>query len=382
MKSSAVRNLLMVMIVAGLVGCQSGPRWAWWKRDTAPEDTSLVARTAAPALPSAQSAPQAVGTPGMEGAAPPSSANLAAAKAPAAMPASTLPAASAATITNAPIASYPAAAAGSGASVAMSPAASTAAPAAGMVANGTIPTIGATPPAGPYDPNAYQSLASTPTTTPAEITASSDGGGDRYAATERYSMPAAAVNVAPQTAANESAAAFSPEQYASVGDSYASQSAGDAASPSTPASVYQGAVTAGDAAAGVESMPPSVGDTAPATTDRYGLAASQSAPASTSTAAIAPESDASTPEATAASTAGANPTVQITSSAGQYRPGGTSSYVGNTTLGHIELASRPTVPQAATTTPPVAPAVDNGAQPAPLTPAAVPAPRSNRYGTY
>jgi hypothetical protein len=297
-----------------------------------------------------------------------------------------LPAASAATITNAPIASYPAAAAGGGASVAMSPAASMAAPAAGTVANGTIPIIGATPTAGPYDPNAYQSLASTPTTTPAEIPASTDGDGDRYAATERYSMPAAAMNVAPQTApqtaANESAAAFSPEQYASVGDSYASQSAGDGASSSTSASVYQGAVTAGGAAAGVESMSPSIGGTAPATTDRYGLAASQSAPASTSTAAIAPESDASTPEATSVSTAGANPPTQITSSPGQYRPGGTSSYVGNTTLGHIELASRPTVPQAAAKTPPAAPGVDIGAQPVPFTPAAVPAARSNRYGTY
>ena len=55
-------------------GCQSGPRFAWWKHDKAPDDTSAVARSATtPTLPSAQATPQAVAVAGLTPAAPPSS---------------------------------------------------------------------------------------------------------------------------------------------------------------------------------------------------------------------------------------------------------------------------------------------------------------------
>ena len=56
-----------------------GPRFAWWKHDEAPEDTSAVARSATTPLPSAQSTPQAVAIAGLTPATSPSSTNLAAA---------------------------------------------------------------------------------------------------------------------------------------------------------------------------------------------------------------------------------------------------------------------------------------------------------------
>ena len=37
MKRSAVHSLMLVSVVAGLIGCQSGPRWAWWNQEKAPE---------------------------------------------------------------------------------------------------------------------------------------------------------------------------------------------------------------------------------------------------------------------------------------------------------------------------------------------------------
>jgi len=40
-------TVLCVVTIIGLLGCQSGPRWAWWKDSgTPPTDTSLVARAA------------------------------------------------------------------------------------------------------------------------------------------------------------------------------------------------------------------------------------------------------------------------------------------------------------------------------------------------
>src|SRR5690348_3546565 len=76
---------ITIAALVALTGCQSGPGWAWWKHDSAP-DASAVARSAEPKLPSAQSTPQPVAIAGLTPTAPPSSANLAAAGAPGATP--------------------------------------------------------------------------------------------------------------------------------------------------------------------------------------------------------------------------------------------------------------------------------------------------------
>ena len=83
MKRTALRSLTLFAIVAAVTGCQAGPRFAWWKHDKTPEDSSAVARSAKPTLPSAQSKPEAVAIAGLTPATPPSSSNLAAAASPA-----------------------------------------------------------------------------------------------------------------------------------------------------------------------------------------------------------------------------------------------------------------------------------------------------------
>src|SRR5262249_7769495 len=119
MTLKAVRTLITIVILAALCGCQSGPRWAFWKHDGAP-DASAVARSAEPVLPSAQSTPQPVAIAGLTPAAPPSSANRAAAKSPAPSagetglpqipPSMSIPVTPSATAANTPPAAYPSAA--------------------------------------------------------------------------------------------------------------------------------------------------------------------------------------------------------------------------------------------------------------------------------
>ena len=59
--SSRINQIgLVVVAIFALVGCQSAPRWAFWKHDTSPENASLVAKSTAPALPSTQSVPQSL----------------------------------------------------------------------------------------------------------------------------------------------------------------------------------------------------------------------------------------------------------------------------------------------------------------------------------
>src|SRR5687768_12713982 len=80
MKRAAVHYIMFASIVAGLVGCQTGPRWTWWKPWEKPSTETAVAAnstTAAPTLPSASAKPQAVAASGLQPAASPSSTNLA-----------------------------------------------------------------------------------------------------------------------------------------------------------------------------------------------------------------------------------------------------------------------------------------------------------------
>src|SRR6476620_2731637 len=105
MRSKAVQLSVVVVVATALAGCQSGPRWAWWKHDAAP-DASATARTAEPVLPSSQAKPQAVAVSGVTPTAPPSSANLAAAGTPTTPPSVSIPVTSSNTLAAAPSASY------------------------------------------------------------------------------------------------------------------------------------------------------------------------------------------------------------------------------------------------------------------------------------
>lgn len=287
MSRSVVRPFVLAVVVAGLVGCQSGSRWAWWKRDAAPQDTSLLARSAAPPLPSSQAAPHAVAGAGMQMATPPSSANLAAAGAPGAVPA--IPSSSSATIAAAPTALYP--------NTGVAPAGYPTSPASGPA---VPPAATAMAQTGPYDPNGYRPSGAS--LAPSSV-AAQGGGADRYA--DAFSAPTA--------------------------DRYATAPADRYATP--PAAPTTGQVSPATLGAAASNNLPTVGQSATqpfAATTAVGTA------------------DAGV---NVANTAAA--TVQLNAPPGQYRPGGTSDYTTGT-VGHVEVATRPSAP--ITGTLPAAPA--------------------------
>jgi hypothetical protein len=291
MRRTVVQSTFVALIVTAL-GCQSGPRWAWWKKDTPMADSSAVARSAEPVLPSSQSTPTAVTATGIQPATPPSSANLAAAG-------TTAPTAGTSIYptTGAP----PIAAAGTLAT------AGSAIPIAGAMPR-TTPIATAPAPNGPYNPNAYQPAA----TTTATNTNPASAGGDRYgtvpvantaATTERYGVPAVA----------------SPNPVSTAG--------------------------APPVIAGVPAM-------APSSADRYGILP-VAGPATAAAPSAIPGYATSTPEAGTAYVP-ATATQVTTTPAGQYRPAGTSDYVGGPAGSHVEIATRPATPPAApvSTSPP------------------------------
>lgn len=304
MNRSFLRCLMFALTVIGLAGCQSGPRWAWWKRDQAPADSSAIAGAAVPpVLPSSQATPTAVAGTGIQPATPPSSANLAAAGS-----------------TAAP--STPLGAAGGSAAYPTTGTPALASPASLTTASATMaPTAVAgasVPPTGPYDPNAYRMAAAAGPASAAQ--AASD-------AADRYGTAAAA----PNDNRYGSAIATAPT---------------DASSYGTPTSI------------------PSTTPTA-ASADRYGIMpVTGGAPGAGTSSAAAPPAAAAgvaqspsrydmTPPA-ASEPPGQYPGTQVAASAGQYRPGGTSNYEGPGS--HIEVATRPTTPAApptgGTATPP------------------------------
>jgi hypothetical protein len=379
MRSSSVRNLIVFAAIIGMVGCQSGPRWAWWKRDAAPDDTSLVARSAAPALPSAQTTAEAVGTPGAEPAAPPSSFNLAAAQAPAAAPASNVPASSAATIANAPIANYPTTATVAEPYGTMPSTAMTAA--AAVIASPSSAAVAAPTSVGPYDPNSYQSLASSGADS---NTAESDAiDGNRYAANDRYSTAAVDSNVSAQSIpAPLNASGSLPQNYSQLAQQSPPADASTTQS-AAPSSVYQAAPPVAGALADIDAAGPNATAAALAATDRYEFAAPTIASPPTLAAAVPDPTNAgpvATDSATTIASAVNAGTVQVDFPPGQYRPGGTSSYIGNIMAGHIEVASRPTAPTHSSAAPVAAP--NEGAQPAASTSSAPTSQGGLRYGTY
>ena len=204
MTPNAVRSSLTVVTLLALAGCQSGPKWAFWKNDAVP-DASAVARSAEPKLPSSQSTPTPVAIAGLTPAASPSSTNLAAAgtpAAPGALPNS--PANALADKLTAPKAVAPAAVAAAAPPAGASVSSLTASPAA--------------PAAGPYDPKGYK-----PATTLASVgTGAAAGAGE----VDRYGMSSAT----PSPYQASAPAAISTSSPAPAGgDRY-----GAASAPATP----------------------------------------------------------------------------------------------------------------------------------------------------
>jgi hypothetical protein len=363
MNLKAVRKWTTIAALAALSGCQSGPRWAWWKHDSAP-DSSAVARSAAPALPSAQTTPQAVAVAGLTPGAPPSSANLAAANPPAVgatavPPSMSIPVTSSATVANAPQAAYPNAANALADKLTSSPNAMSKS-ATGALPTASLPTsppgsvtsqpltAASTPPSGPYDPKAYK---------PGSAVASSglDPAGDTSSDVDRYGMSSAARSPLSTPLTASQPAATAPENHYG-------------AMPSTTAPV---------APAPTAMMPSSPLAQSPAgMSDRYGNPTTSPAPTNmmpTTPLPVAPSAPTTTASMSASplSTPAAYPTpaVRSTASAAQYRPGGTSSYSAGATTPPVEIASRPS-PVSSTTKPAVTPGVTPGAGSEPWTPSA------------
>jgi hypothetical protein len=330
MRVKAVRALCITAVVAGLAGCQSSPRWAWWKPKEAAEDTSLLARSAAPALPSSQSTPQVVESGNLQPAAPPSSANLAAAGTQPTVPAISLPGPSPGTLANAPAAQYPptgspSATSSQGALNAISATPSAAAsPIVGITVPNSAPPVAATsvPAAGPYDPNGYR---------PGTAIATTSTDGESSAASEPNSTPVADRYALAPANASRPAASPSADRYA---------------------------------------MPPQTPVAAPVADDHYGRELSDRYSDS-------PATPATPVMATAAPAPNSAATVQLSAPAGQYRPGGTSSYVSGSANQQIEVASRPAPTASADVTPQgVAPASVPWSPPINASPESVPGTRT------
>jgi hypothetical protein len=321
-------------MAAGLAGCQSASRWAWWKNQD--DSASSVAQASAPALPSEGATPQAVDVPGLEPASSPSAANLAAAQSITGSPSVSLPTSSASTIANAPLANYPpagtAATAGSSTSASLSQSETTGASA-----------IASVPPSGPYDPYGYKgnSSYSAAATTAYEPPASNPLRNSETTA-DPYAMPVENTThaVDPQYAAATSPAA---ETTTPTIDKYA-----------LPPMAAQSSATTNPMSTPAAYPSPSSAEAAFANAPTPG--SSQTASAAATSASSATSAIDVTPVTTA--------TVQLPQ-AGKYRPGGTSDYAIAAESQPIEVAALPAAPQAA---PASARASDPWAPPAATTP--------------
>jgi hypothetical protein len=314
MTRQAISKLVIASIVTtGLSGCQTASRWAWWNRG---DGESTVAQSAAPTLPSAAATPQAVDVPGLEPASSPSAANLAAAQSPGSVPNRSLPAASDATIANAPFASYSttnAAPVSSAAVSGMSPASRSTTPAT---------AIASVPPSGPYDPNGYK--ASEPFAVAPSIPFDGAAGNPlrtAAATVDRYSMPTANSQTQPVDSPYAAAsAAASVSAAATPKDRYVLPTVAATNSQQTDT----GSVSSSVAAAPPKNSPEAAFANSPAP------AASQ--PAASQPAVVTNAIDVAPDSAS---------TVQLSTPAGKFRPGGTSDYTAANATDHIEVASLP-----------------------------------------
>ncbi|QDU88265.1 hypothetical protein Pla175_16390 [Pirellulimonas nuda] len=161
--------------------------------------------------------------------------------------------------------------------------------------------VAANPSASPYDPNGYRAPAAAAATTPIPDRYGAAPVADRYASTSTAAAPAA--GYAPPAAANPVSAAVS-----AVGDRYATQASNQTDIPA-------------------------------------GWAIPGATPA-TKTAASAAAAPAATAPAQSVASA-VKPSVQLPASAGQYRPGGTSTYP--TEVSVADRQGAPTYPTTSTT---------------------------------
>ncbi len=301
--SKTIQTLLILFLAAGLSGCQSGPRWAWWKQESAPEDTSLVARSAAPALPSTQATPQAL-TATAEKNAPAFQPSKVAAVASTTLPAISIPPISSTTIAAAPTASYPPSSATSLVSSPITPV--TAAPSTSEAAQ-----------TGPYDPKAYSATAAV---SPVSSATGEIASKPAAPSNQRYGGRYAVTNTTPIQAPPKAGTAASPPfttppattpptggRYGSTGNRYA-----NASKPM------------GD-------LPPSQGDLS-----SQNVSLPPVSPASVTTIAATTSQDPSQAS-----------TIRMVPLPGQYRPGGTTSY----STERVDVASLPGVPATSTTPP-------------------------------
>ncbi len=339
MTQNAFRSLFTLAALMALSGCQSGPRWAFWKHDAAP-DASAVARSAEPKLPSTQSTPQAVAIAGLTPAAPPSSTNLAAAATPAANsvaagsptapPNLMIPVTAQTTYPSSPadaLADKIATTPNTAGKTATLPTAMAAQPAS---ASPATQSVAATPAAGPYDPKGYK-----PATTLASVgpdTGSGTGEVDRYGmnSASPYSAPAA-TSIASAPPVSPSTDQYGPVSAASSLAADAPPASSTAATTSTTSATTPVATPLADRYA----MPATPPSTTGFGSEPVASTASVANAALTTTTANAP---ATTPVAFPSSIA----TTAV--AAGGYRPGGTSSYVYDMVAPPVEVASRPAPP--------------------------------------
>lgn len=332
---------MLFAALAVAVGCQSGPRFAWFKREKAPEDSSAVARSAKPALPSTQSTPQPAAVAGLTPAASPSSTNLAAAGTPTtgvlgalgataapagttavAPPPATVPVPPSTAIATAPTTKFPSDSGLADKLVSTPKSTATAAPMAGATATAIAASTPTTPSmvaAGPYDPSAYKPA----TINPSDVASGNSDTADRYAmnTTSGGATSPSIVTTAPTSLASDPA-----DRYGSI-------------AAVTPAPVPAG---------------PPITDPAAVAADRYAnppIPTLPTAPATTQSAAV-PSTSAPVGVAPATPTTG----VRLAYAPGQYRPGGTSTYVTTSAIVPVEIASRPAPPSPPAATAAPAPA--------------------------
>ncbi len=307
MTRSAVQSIAVAFAVVSAVGCQSmqsmSSKVAWWKHDKAPDATANAAATA-PSLPSTLANPQAVAGTGIQPATSPSSANLAAARSTTSL--ATTPQSASATSVSIGTSPYPT----TGAPAPAYPAA----PTTSIVAAGSTGPAASLAQAAPYDPNGYRpsSASSNAALSGADVATG------RYAAaaitpnSDRYglsgSTPAASSQSAATIAMNPTSSAAADPAANSIGDRYA-----------LPAASAAGASLA---AAAASSNPTAAVPTTSTTAGRYNAVPTSA-------------SSSSTPGGFIPATA------QLTTPAGQYRPGGTSNYAGPASGDHVEVATRP-----------------------------------------
>jgi hypothetical protein len=246
---------------------------------------------------------------------------------------------------------------------------------AGLTTTPQTAALANVPAAGPYDPNAYQASASLAASQPGGTTTPAV---DRYGSYPMAAQPASVSPVSvpkltPTTStaavdryalpATATSAPYTPSQSPS-GDRYAT------ALPASPVSVNS---QPSSAASDPYGPLPNIASVAAPTTSFASQAAPAGAAANTAPAALssAPAPGfAAGPVAAEQAPAAATATVQIKSPAGQYRPGGTSSFTSTAGGNRIDVASRPGAPATSPTSAPTSttPPSDPWApQPAPPT---------------